>query len=47
MPDITIDNLKTLWKKEKDFYLEQELGSGVHTFIYKIFQCSELFNISE
>lgn len=47
MPEISLDNLKKLWKKEKDSYLGQELGSGVHTFVYKIFECPALFNLSE
>lgn len=47
MPEITLDTLKTLWKKEKDFYRTAEVGSGVQKFANKVFQCSKLFNLKE
>jgi len=47
MPEITLDSLKELWKKEKDFYRSAEVGSGVQKFCYKLFQSSELFNLKE
>jgi len=47
MPEITLDSLKELWKKEKDFYRSAEVGSGVQKFCHKFFQCPELFNLKE
>ncbi len=47
MPEITLDSLKELWKKEKDFYRSAEVGSGVQKFCHKLFQCPELLNLKE
>jgi hypothetical protein len=47
MPEITLDSLKQLWNKEKDFYRNAEVGSGVQKFVKKVFQCSALFNMNE
>ena len=47
MPEITLESLKLLWKKEKDFYKTAEVGSGVQKFCYKLFHCPKLFNLKE
>lgn len=47
MPEITLDSLKQLWNKEKDFYRSAEVGSGVQKFANKVFHCPELFNLKE
>ncbi len=47
MAGITLDTLKYLWNKEKDFYRTAEVGTGVQKFVKKIFHSSELFNLKE
>lgn len=47
MPEITIESLKNLWNKEKDYYRTAEVGSGVQKFCKKVFNCPELFNLDE
>lgn len=47
MAEITLDSLKELWNKEKDFYRTAEVGSGVQKFVKKVFHSTELFNLKE
>ena len=47
MAEITLDSLKELWNREKDFYRTAEVGSGVQKFVKKVFHSSELFNLKE
>lgn len=40
-----ISELKAKWNKEKDYYRNQELGSGVHSFIRACLESNELFGL--
>lgn len=44
---MNIKDLKAKWDKEKDYYKNQELGSGVHSFIRACFESNELFGLKE
>ena len=39
--------LKTIWQKEKDFYRKAEVGTGVQSFVKKILESEDLFNLKE
>jgi hypothetical protein len=39
--------LKSLWEKEKNAYQEQEISNGVQSFVKKLLQSSEIFNLKE
>jgi len=43
----TINQLKQLWKVEKDHYKKTELGTGVQSFVKKVFESSDIFNLRE
>lgn len=43
----SIPELRALWQKEKDFYRKVELGTGVHSFVKKVFESEEIFNLKE
>jgi hypothetical protein len=38
--------LKILWGKEKEHYKTSEVGSGVQSFVWEMFECPDLFNLS-
>lgn len=40
-------DLKIKWFKEKEYYKNQELGTGVHSFIRACFESDELFGLKE
>lgn len=42
---MNLDNLKTKWNKEKDYYRNQEIGSGVHSFIRACLESEDLFSL--
>ncbi|HPD58147.1 MAG TPA: Eco57I restriction-modification methylase domain-containing protein [Smithellaceae bacterium] len=41
-----IQELKSIWKDNKEFYKKREIGSGVHSFIADILE-SEIFNLKK
>jgi len=45
--NLTLNQLKSKWNKEKDYYKSKEIGSGVHSFIRECLKSSELFNLKE
>jgi len=44
---MTIKELQHLWEIEKNAYQTKEIGSGVQTFVKKVLQSSQLFNLHE
>ena len=44
---MTLKDLKNKWNKEKGYYKNQELGSGVHSFVRSCLESDELFNFKE
>lgn len=42
-----INKLKKLWSDEKNYYKKRELGSGVQSFVKKIFESKEIFNLKD
>ena len=44
---MSIKELKGKWSKEKEYYKNQELGSGVHSFVKAFFESEELFDLRE
>lgn len=42
----TIDELKDIWKKDKEAFKSKELG-GLQTFVADIFKCPQLFNLKQ
>jgi hypothetical protein len=42
-----IRELKLKWEKEKVYYRNQEVGSGLHSFLKQCFESNELFSIKE
>ena len=44
---MTITELNNKWKANLEFYREQEVGSGVHSFVKDVFLSSELLNLRE
>jgi len=42
-----IKDLKAKWNKEKDYYRNQELGSGVHSFVRSSLESNELLSLKE
>ena len=43
----SIQELKSIWKENKEFYKKREIGSGVHSFISNIFESDEFFNLKK
>ncbi|MBI2337571.1 SAM-dependent DNA methyltransferase [Candidatus Daviesbacteria bacterium] len=43
---MTIKNIKSKWAKEKDYYRNQEVGSGVQSFIRACLESEELFSLT-
>jgi type I restriction-modification system DNA methylase subunit len=43
----TILELKRIWNKEKESYATQEVGSGVQSFIKRVLECPDIFNLRE
>ncbi len=43
---MNLQELKSLWQKEKEHYKKSEVGSGVQTFVWEMFQSPDLFNLS-
>lgn len=43
----TIQELKSLWQREKEHYQRSEIGSGVMRFVYDVLQCEDIFGLSE
>ncbi len=41
----SLAELKELWKKEHEHYKKSEVGSGVQSFVWDVFQSSDLFNL--
>jgi len=44
---MTIKELKDKWQQNAEFYKQQEIGSGVHSFVKDVFLSSALFNLAE
>lgn len=42
-----INTLKAKWNKEKKHYKNQELGSGIHSFVRSFLENDKLFNLKE
>ncbi len=42
----TLNELRTLWQKDSEFYRTTEVGTGVQSFVKNIFE-SEIFNLKE
>jgi hypothetical protein len=36
---------KELWRKEREHYKKSEVGSGVHSFVWDVFQSPDLCNL--
>lgn len=43
----TIQQLKSKWKKEKESYKRQEVGTGVQSFVKDVLECEDLFGLKE
>jgi hypothetical protein len=43
----TIPQLQSMWKKEKESYKIQEVGSGVQRFVKDALECTDIFNLKE
>ena len=43
----TIPQLKSLWNKEKESYITQEVGSGTQRFVKDVLECTDIFNLKE
>jgi len=44
---MTVKELKNKWQQNAEFYREQEIGSGVHSFVKDVFLSSALFDLTE
>ena len=44
---MTIKELKNKWQQNVEFYRQQEIGSGVHSFVKDVFISSALFDLEE
>ncbi|OGK16581.1 hypothetical protein A2774_03135 [Candidatus Roizmanbacteria bacterium RIFCSPHIGHO2_01_FULL_39_12c] len=44
---IGINQLKSLWNKDKDYYRTAEVGTGVQSFVKKFIESPEIFNLKE
>jgi len=45
--NLSISQLLNKWKKEKEYYKSQEVGSGVQKFVKDILKSPEVFNLKE
>lgn len=45
--NLSVSQLKTKWRKEKESYAKQEVGSGVQKFIKDILKSKEIFDLKE
>ncbi|MCJ7508549.1 MAG: Eco57I restriction-modification methylase domain-containing protein [candidate division Zixibacteria bacterium] len=43
----TVAQLRSIWNKEKKHYKKQEVGSGIQSFIKKMLESEDLFNLKE
>jgi len=43
----SINQLKPLWNKDKDYYRRVEVGTGVQSFVKKFIESPEIFNLKE
>lgn len=43
----SISKLKQLWQKDRDYYRRTEVGTGVQSFVKKVLESDEIFNIRE
>ncbi|MGA3094587.1 MAG: hypothetical protein ABSD79_04295, partial [Dehalococcoidales bacterium] len=44
---MNIKEIESKWNKEKDYYRNQEIGSGVHSFIKSFLESDTLFSLNE
>jgi len=44
---MTIKELKNKWRQNTEFYQQQEVGSGVHSFVKDVFLSSNFFDLEE
>ena len=44
---MNIQDLKQKWQHNREGYKQHEIGSGVHDFVSKMFESSELFNLEK
>jgi hypothetical protein len=42
----SLEQLKKLWKSESEHYKKSEVGSGVQSFVWDVFQNPDLFNLT-
>jgi hypothetical protein len=47
MANKTIKDLTKLWEQEKEHYKTYEIGTGVQKFVKHLFECDELFGLTE
>src|SRR3989339_257168 len=43
--ELTVSQIKAKWNKEKEFYKNQEVGSGVQIFVKDVLQSEDIFTL--
>ncbi|MBI3956121.1 N-6 DNA methylase [Candidatus Gottesmanbacteria bacterium] len=43
----SLHDIKQLWAKDKDYYRKVEVGTGVQSFVKKLLESEEIFNLNE